>query len=248
LWTDEEIKRTVELYKNKMPYIEIAKRLNEEFHNNKDIRKLISVGYALKLAVKRGKYGLTKDDLKKRSKGFNNKYKIRKDGCVEIYLKRKNEEDMISIIDLDDLQKLIDFNYTWCASYNKSNNSWYAHCIIYKNGTMKKLALQCFIMNLIERKRGQYVDHINNDTLDNRKENLRIIDNSSNLRNRKGKNKNNSSGYRNVTFNKSTGKWLVQLQINGKNTRLGEFEDVHEAGKYAEKMRKIYYGNYAGNS
>lgn len=96
--------------------------------------------------------------------------------------------------------------------------------------------------------KGEKVDHINHNTLDNRRSNLRVTIDDYNLKHRRSKNKNNSSGYRNVTFNKSTGKWLVQLQINGKNTRLGEFEDVHEAGKYAEKMRKIYYGNYAGNN
>jgi hypothetical protein len=36
--------------------------------------------------------------------------------------------------------------------------------------------------------------------------------------------------------------------INGKNTVLGKFSDVHEAGKFAEEMRQKHYGDYAGES
>jgi hypothetical protein len=53
-------------------------------------------------------------------------------------------------------------------------------------------------------------------------------------------------GYRNVSLIK--GKWVVQLQIDGKNTKLGSFDDVHEAGKFAEEMRQKYYGEFAGKN
>lgn len=84
-----------------------------------------------------------------------------------------------------------------------------------------------------------YIDHGNHNTLDNRKENLKITTNDINTKNRRDKNKNNTSGYRNVSLVK--GKYIVQLQIDGKNTVLGSFDDVHEAGKRAEEMRSKYY-------
>jgi hypothetical protein len=42
----------------------------------------------------------------------------------------------------------------------------------------------------------------------------------------------------------------VQLQINGKNTILGKFpyEQLEEAGAFAEQMRQKYYGEYAGRN
>lgn len=45
-------------------------------------------------------------------------------------------------------------------------------------------------------------------------------------------------------------KWIVQLQINGKNSVLGKFplDKIEEAGKFAEEMRKKYYGEFAGKS
>lgn len=91
---------------------------------------------------------------------------------------------------------------------------------------------------------GVLVDHRNYDTLDNRKENLRIVQSQANTRNRSGRNSNNKSGYRNVCLVK--GKWIVQLQINGRNTKLGSFDDVHKAGAFAKEMRNKYYGEFAG--
>jgi len=101
---------------------------------------------------------------------------------------------------------------------------------------------------LADVKDGGDVDHINHNTLDNRKSNLREITTSENTRNRKSKNTNNTSGYRNVCWDKQRDKWMVQLHLEGKNKRLGYFDDVHEAGEYAEKMRKKYYGEFAGKS
>ena len=52
--------------------------------------------------------------------------------------------------------------------------------------------------------KGYMIDHINGNTLDNRKENLRICTNKQNIRN-SGKYKNNTSGFKGVTW--SYGKW-----------------------------------------
>jgi hypothetical protein len=93
------------------------------------------------------------------------------------------------------------------------------------------------------------VDHINHDTLDNRKCNLRIADTSDNSRHRKGRNRNNVTGYRNVSYIKNCKglPYWVQIMIDGKNTVVGKFNNPEDAGEYAEKMRKKYYGDFAGN-
>lgn len=97
---------------------------------------------------------------------------------------------------------------------------------------------------VVDAPRGLVVDHINHDTMDNRKENLRVIEPSENSMNRVGPNKNSVSGYRNVSW--MNGKWCVQLQINGVNSVLGTFDDVDEAGNFAKEMRKKYYGEFSG--
>lgn len=90
------------------------------------------------------------------------------------------------------------------------------------------------------------IDHIDHDTKNNKKSNLRKTEHQTNATNRRGRNKNNKSGYRNVS--KRDNQWVVQLQIEGKNTVLKKFplDQLDEAGEYAKKMREIYYGEWAG--
>lgn len=97
-----------------------------------------------------------------------------------------------------------------------------------------------------DAKKNERVDHINHDTTDNTNNNLRKVTGQLNSRNRRTKNTNNKSGYRNVAV--IDDKFVVQLQINGRNTKLGTFTDVDEAGEFAEKMRQKYYGKYSGGS
>ena len=94
----------------------------------------------------------------------------------------------------------------------------------------------------------EYVDHEDNNTLNNCRDNLRLSVNKDNLTNRKGRNSNNKSGYRNVSWNGSG--WSVQLQVEGKNTTLKRFkkDEVDEAGLFAKEMRQKYYGEFAGKS
>lgn len=49
-------------------------------------------------------------------------------------------------------------------------------------------------------------------------------------------------------WNPKEQKWVVSLCVNYKRFRCGSFNDVHEAGRVADEMRKKYYGDYRGNS
>ena len=155
-------------------------------------------------------------------------------------------QQFIAYVDAYGLSKIIDYEYKWVPSYNKKVKSYYARAVEYVSGS--KIGKPVYMHRMICGATDCHikVDHINHDTLNNRMNNFRVTDNSSNSRNRKGKNSNNKSGYRNVCW--IYNKWVVQLMIDGKNTTLGKFDDVHEAGLFAEEMRKKYYGEYAGNS
>jgi len=170
-----------------------------------------------------------------------NEYIIEED-YIKIKLNCRNQI-FWTIIDKKFLQNLINLKYRWYARYHKNINNYYAQCNIYKNGKHSVITLHQFILNYF----GELdIDHVNNNSLDNRELNLRIIKRDNNTQNRKSKNSNNKSGYRNVCFIK--GLWVVQLQVNGKNTRLGSFKNVDEAGKFAREMRKKYYGKFCGEN
>jgi len=91
---------------------------------------------------------------------------------------------------------------------------------------------------------GKTIDHINGDTLDNRRENLRICTHAENLRNVK-MHKNNTSGYRGVTWDKRYGKWASRIKYNYKNIHLGFFNDPEVAyERYKQEAVKLF-GEYA---
>jgi hypothetical protein len=105
--------------------------------------------------------------------------------------------------------------------------------------------LHRFIMGLNKGDKRQ-VDHRNHDPLDNRKSNLRIVESFENIRHRNGANRNNKSGYRNVSWDKRTEEWIVQLWVNGKNMVWRGFLTAEKANEHAINMRKKYYGEFAG--
>ena len=133
------------------------------------------------------------------------------------------------------------------AKYNKSIEGYYAVASQYISelGRSRPIHLHQFIMKTTDNN----VDHRNHIPTDNRKSNLRVITVEQNSRNRENKNRNNKSGYRNVSWRKNENVWVVQLQINGRNTVIGRFpkEQLEEAGKFAEQKRREIYGEFAGN-
>ena len=180
-----------------------------------------------------------------RKKG-NNYVVDTENNIAKLELHRRNEESLWTVIDLEDLERVINYPYTWYAKLNKSIGKYYVYASEYQPKT--KRCKPIFLHQFIMKANGKIVDHKNNDGLDNRKSNLRMATDKNNSTNRRSRNKNNSSGYRNVSWSESYGKWIVQMQVNKKNTILGKFDDVHEAGKFAEEMRQKYYGEYAGKN
>ena len=84
------------------------------------------------------------------------------------------------------------------------------------------------------------IDHINGNPLDNCRQNLRVCTNQQNLFNR-GKNSNNKSGYKGVSWNKQEQKW--RAKINGKH--LGYFDSAEEAHRVYVRSAQELHGEYA---
>ncbi len=87
------------------------------------------------------------------------------------------------------------------------------------------------------------IDHINNDLLDNRIENLRECSRSQNLMNR-GKFKGCTSKYKGVYFRKDIGKWQAAIRINGKTKHLGVFSNELEAHAAWVAEATLHHGEF----
>lgn len=88
------------------------------------------------------------------------------------------------------------------------------------------------------------IDHINGNRGDNRISNLRQASNSENLCNRK-KPKNNTSGYKGVSWNSSRQAWQATIRRNGSNKNLGYFATREEAASIYGKAALQYHGEFA---
>ncbi len=130
------------------------------------------------------------------------------------------------LIDKEDIEKI--------KLYNWSINNKKCGCYVetYNIKTSQKMYLHRFITNAPENK---VVDHINRITLDNRKENLRIVDKSINAINSKLSIK-NTSGHKNITWNKQVNKWQVGIKRNYKYKFYGLFKNINDAVKKRDEI------------
>ena len=92
-------------------------------------------------------------------------------------------------------------------------------------------------------KNGQVVDHANGDTLDNRKINLRICNQSQNMGNSK-RHKRNKSGFKGVYLEKRTGKYVSSIKCN-KKFWIGSFDTAEKAARAYDAKARELFGEFA---
>ena len=143
-------------------------------------------------------------------------------------------------------------SHTWCIRPDR--NTYYAKTHIphpdggwhtYPNGNRqrrrKTLQLHRLLMN---PPKGMVIDHINHNGLDNRRENLRICTRAENSRNR-GKQKNNTSGYKGVCWYKRDKKWRAQIKKDSKKIHIGYFDIIEDAARAYDAKAKELFGEFA---
>jgi hypothetical protein len=120
----------------------------------------------------------------------------------------------------------------------KPSNNWYLYCGL--DGKNYRLHRLIYFMLHPDANLLLQIDHINGDSLDNRRENLRLVTNQDNHKNLAMRS-NNKSGVMGVGLNKATGKWEVCIHVNGKKKFLGLFTDLKEAAR-VRKQAEVKYG------
>lgn len=75
----------------------------------------------------------------------------------------------------------------------------------------------------------QIVDHINQNKIDNRRENLRFVNRSQNAINSKTVWSNSKTGVKGVSFRKGRGLYEAYITRNGKTVKLGYFKTLEQA-------------------
>lgn len=145
-----------------------------------------------------------------------------------------------ALIDASDIPLIRDRN--WHASFSPTSRSFYA-----KGGKrVGEIGPRAYYIHrkILGVSPPIEVDHKNGDSLDNRKANLRLANRSQNAMNQK-LNKNNSSGYKGVTWYKTANKFMAYITVNYKRIHLGCFDCPEEARAAYVAAAQKYAGEFA---
>lgn len=150
----------------------------------------------------------------------------------KIYIRNIDDYAIVDDEDFDLVNK-----YKWTGK--RDCNTYYVDSWSDKSGNLNHIRMHRLLINA---KEGEKVDHINHNGLDNRKENLRICNDSQNSMNRIKPKHAKLSSYKGV-FKTKNGKWVAQLKYKKKNHYLGRFKTEEEAAlAYNEKAEEIFGG------
>jgi hypothetical protein len=142
-------------------------------------------------------------------------------------------QNRFAIVDADDFDRLS--QYSWHL------NGGYAFRDILGSKPKKSILMHREVLSV---SKDMEIDHINGNKLDNRKSNLRATTHAQNQWNR-GKQKNNTSGFKGVFWKDDHKKWLARIGVNKKMISLGYYSDSQEASRAYDDAAVRYHGRYA---
>lgn len=144
-------------------------------------------------------------------------------------------QGQVTLVDDEDYDRLSQYN--WSAQYSPLSKAYYAVTTLYDGGIRRRIIMHRFILNA---PRGCEVDHQNHNTLDNRKNNIKLTTASGNRKNA-GLRSNNTSGFCGVHWDKPSKRWRASIRLGNRTIVLGRFLDKQDAIE-ARKAANIKYG------
>jgi hypothetical protein len=157
-------------------------------------------------------------------------------------------QSQITQVSDDDFNWLIQLK--WCAHRKPNYAGGGAYMAVHNDcstGKPRMILMHRAIMSSIlgrELGRGEKVDHIDRNPLNNQRENLRLASATDSMCNR-NRFANNKSGFKGVSWSKKSHKWKSEIKYQHQNYTLGYFTDVEEAAKAYDKAARELHGEFA---
>lgn len=152
----------------------------------------------------------------------------------ELIIIRKNGERIKVLIDSEDVKRISHIHWGLGTDNRRKTSNKYAYGVFNK----ERFSLHRLIL-FPKKIRGYEVDHINRNTLDNRKINLQYIPRRINARNHRLL-ATNSSGVNGVSKRGRT--WVAAIKANQKQFSIGGLKSFEEAVDARKKLEEEHWG------
>ena len=160
------------------------------------------------------------------------------DAMKEIPLTRS----MVALVDDEDFEWLS--QWKWCVSPSGSGIPYAVRGPTVsekKDGRKSLISMHRVIM---QTPNGLQTDHINHNTLDNRRSNLRIVNSSQNHHNMRCGCRGNSR-FKGVYWYSDKRKWVAGIRVDKKQIHISCFDDEVEAAKAYDEKAREFFGEFA---
>jgi hypothetical protein len=147
----------------------------------------------------------------------------------------------VAIVDDEDFEYLN--QWKWCLR-GTGRGKFYAIRGFRKSKKNNKTGSVRMHRQIMKVEKGFVVDHIDGNTLNNKKNNFRICTQSDNCKNQKMSIK-NKCGYKGVSQQKNTNKFISQISLNNNKIYLGTFTDIIDAARAYNEAALKYHGEFA---
>jgi len=148
-------------------------------------------------------------------------------------------QSKVALVDDEDFEGLS--LHKWYAV--KERDTFYAVRTVKRNGRNTMIRMHREVLYLLKGD-GIIVDHRDMDGLNNQKENIRKADKTINNLNKRLQ-KNNSSGFRGVSWHKGNKEWGAHIRVNGKLESLGFYNEVSDAALAYNEASRRHFGEDA---
>jgi len=152
----------------------------------------------------------------------------------------KLTQGKMALVDDEDYEYLSQFK--WHVVFNKTD--YYA--VRWTHGSHASRKSVFMHREIMETTKGMEVDHIDHNTLNNQKYNLRNCTHQQNKRNTR-KRENKASSYLGVEVRKTKNgtTFRAHIKVNNKSIKLGNSKNEKEAAVLYDKAAIKYFGEYA---
>ena len=147
-----------------------------------------------------------------------------------------------AIVDDEDYERLMEHSWAWVPATGSLSSTGYA----VRKGNKKRGEPRTIQMHreIMHAKKGIIIDHVNRDSLDNRKTNLRYANTQKNAFNRTKPIMKCTSRYKGVLQRKNSTVWQARLKYNNRHVELGTYDTEEKAAAVYNFASRIFFGRY----